>query len=671
MSDDLIGQSLGQYQIRVLLGRGGMSSVYLAFQPSMERTVAIKVLPREFMHDKTFLTRFQQEARTIAKLEHLHILPVYDVGEDKGIPYLVMRYLPGGTFADMIAEKLPPIAATVRLLGQIADALDYAHERGIIHRDLKPSNILLDNSNNAYLADFGIARVAEGVGVTGSRVMGTPPYIAPEMVRKDEKLTASVDIYALGIITFEALTGRPPFYDEDPMKTLMMHVLEPVPSARRIDPNIKPEMDEVLMKCLAKTPHERYRTAGEFAAALARAAAPSRDGRGRTPVASTARPEEKTPVAVQPPRSGEWLAPGGAGRGGLIAFGVTLAILGGGLLTGFALTGGNPARLFGAPDSRPTATHTPTVTVTPRGNPGVSGPTLTPRATSFLPPPGGGARLAFASERDGNLELYLMNLDGSDLRRITHNIAPDFDPAWSPDGRKIAYASSTDGDPEIKVLDLASCINQVGSCDSTARQITNNTATDWNPAWSPDGQWIAFSSNRDGHFDIYMMRPDGSDVRRLTTGDADAFSPRWSPDGTQIAFHVQEGNSSDLYIVSAAGGAPRQITSGAGLDLWPDWSPDGTKLVYTSTKADPGGKRALFTIDLNTGSLARLTGGDSNHDDPAWSPDGTRIAYDSDQAGDGHFDLYVLELATGEITRLTDTPQNNVGPAWQPAQNEP
>ena len=145
MSDALIGQTLGHYEIRALLGKGGMSTVYMAYQPSMDRMVALKILPREFLHDDTFLIRFEREIKTIAKLEHLHILPVYDAGQEGGIPYIAMRYLPGGTLADLIDQKLPPLTTIIRLVGQIAGALDYAHDREIIHRDLKPSNILLDS----------------------------------------------------------------------------------------------------------------------------------------------------------------------------------------------------------------------------------------------------------------------------------------------------------------------------------------------------------------------------------------------------------------------------------------------------------------------------------------------------------------------------------------------
>lgn len=269
MPEDLIGKKLGPYEIRMLLGKGGMSSVYMAYQPSMDRVVALKVLPPEFLHDSTFLARFQNEARMVAKLEHINILPVYDVGEDRGIPYIVMRYLSGGTVSDLLADHLPDNETIARILEQVASALDYAHARGIIHRDIKPSNVLLDSSGNAYLADFGIARmVAEASGLTGSRVIGTPSYVAPEQVKKGQVITESVDTYALGVLAYEMLAGEPPYRDDDPTKTLMAHVMEPVPSVRDIDPNVSPEIDRAIQKALAKRAEDRYPSATAFAQAF-------------------------------------------------------------------------------------------------------------------------------------------------------------------------------------------------------------------------------------------------------------------------------------------------------------------------------------------------------------------------------------------------------------------
>lgn len=665
MPTDLVGQRLGQYEIRALLGKGGMSSVYLAYQPAMGRVVAVKVLPPEFLHDDTFLMRFQAEVRTIARLEHLHILPVYDVGEDNGIPYYVMRYLPGGTLADLIEGHLPDLPRVVQIVGQVADALDYAHERGIIHRDLKPSNVLLDSNGNAYLADFGIARVQEAsTTLTGSQVIGTPPYVAPEMVRRGEPITHAVDIYALGVMTYQMLTGELPYYDPDPVKTLMMHALEPVPSVRDFDPNISPALDAVVQRCLAKKPQDRYPTAGAFARDLTLAAEgerptlsapPIREEHTAAPEAPTLPPQAGYRYAAYGPEEGE--ARRGVGSC-LIVLGVFAALVAGVVLTAFVLTDGHPLSLLTVLQAPPTRTPQPTVTPTSSAQgTAVITPTGTGMPSEALP---GGGQLAFASNRDGDYEIYLIDADGSNLRQLTHNTAFDFDPAWSPDGAQIVFASSADGDPEIAIM------NADGS---NVRQITRNTDRDADPAWSPDGEWIAFTSDRDGDFELYLMRPDGSDVRQLTFNEVDDFSPAWSPDGTQIAYYVKVGDdatSAELYLLDVDGGTSTRLTQNAVPDQWPDWSPDGMRLVFSSAQGLVDGRRALFEYNLRTGRITQLTSGLGHDDDAVWSPDGKRIAFDSDRDGSGLFNLYLLDLSSGDLQRLTNVAANDVTPAWRP-----
>lgn len=705
MSDALIGQKLGQYEIRMLLGKGGMSTVYLAYQPSMDRVVAIKVLPREFLHDETFLTRFQREVRTIAKLEHLHILPIYDVGEVDGVPFYVMRYLSGGTLADLIDSKLPDMQTILRITGQIAGALDYAHERGIIHRDLKPSNVLLDNSGNAYLADFGIAHFQAEVSATdGSQVVGTPSYIAPEIVRQGEEITHSVDLYALGAITYEMFTGDPPYIADDPTARLMAHVLEPVPSVRDFDPNISPAVDAVIQRCLAKFPAERYASASEFVRELARAAEagmptlelpPVMDDGGPTVVASSAATEDTQPVTpvepAPPPGYAPYYGPPPGYRpryeqeeedrprrfrygGCLVILGVILALLAGMVVSAFALTEGDPLSLMNV--LTPIFTREPEDGASEQeaGGEPLTGsdaaefeggePIETPEPgdeAAAPPQTGSSTRLAFTSNRDGDYEIYTIGVDGSDLQQLTDNDTYDFDPDWSPDGTQIVYVTTIGGYAEIMVMDADG---------GNPRQITDNREIkDTDPAWSPLGDRIAFSSDRDGDFDIYTMRPDGSDVQQVTNGEFDELNPSWSPDGSQLVFYVQDPENlgmTDLYVVDAAGGQPRRLTENDVLDQWPDWSPDGTLVAFTSAQGQDVGRRAIFALDLTTGATRQLTDGAGRDDDPVWSPDGQFIAFDSDRDGDGMFDVFVLNVATGEIHRVTDEDGNDVAPAWQP-----
>ncbi|MCL4256227.1 MAG: serine/threonine protein kinase, partial [Anaerolineae bacterium] len=204
--DDLIGKTLGQFEIAEEIGRGGMATVYKARQRSMNRTVAIKVLPRQMLHDPGFYERFEREVDVISHLEHPHILPIYDYGQDDGLPYIAMRYLGGGSLEQRIRRGHVRVEDIEKPLRQVAQALDYAHQQGIIHRDLKPGNIMLDENGNAYLTDFGIARVL-GSDLTGSMIIGTPAYMSPEQAN-GLPVDGRSDIYSLGIVLYEWITGR-------------------------------------------------------------------------------------------------------------------------------------------------------------------------------------------------------------------------------------------------------------------------------------------------------------------------------------------------------------------------------------------------------------------------------------------------------------------------------
>ena len=267
--EDLSGQTLGPYRLLNRIGAGGMATVYRAYQPNMDRYVAVKVLPREFAQDPAFVGRFEQEARTIAKLEHRHILPVYDYGEDGGVTYLVMRYIDAGTLKDLIERGPVDAPAAAQLTAQVAEALGYAHRLGVIHRDVKPSNVLLDQGGDTYLTDFGIARLVEVVSrFTGSgQLLGTPSYMSPEQ-GQGQPVDHRSDIYSLGIVLYELVTGSPPFEAETPIAVVLMHIQDPLPPPRQFDPAIPEEIERIILKATAKSPDDRFQSADDMARAL-------------------------------------------------------------------------------------------------------------------------------------------------------------------------------------------------------------------------------------------------------------------------------------------------------------------------------------------------------------------------------------------------------------------
>ncbi len=272
--ENYVGKQLGNYRLVEMIGKGGMAAVYRATQPSVNRDVAIKIMSPSLTENEAFVQRFKNEAQVIANLEHAYILPVYDFGEEDNLLFIVMRYLPSGSLADIIGEKPDgiPLDRAITIFNQIGEALDYAHSKGIIHRDLKPGNILLDGRGTAYLSDFGIAKQIEGAeNLTGTGgVVGTPSHMAPEQ-GLGEKLDGRSDQYAMGVILFEMLTGRLPFTAENPMALMLKHINEPTPSPRLFNNSIPAPVESVILRLLSKEPDERYASAGEMVKAIEKA----------------------------------------------------------------------------------------------------------------------------------------------------------------------------------------------------------------------------------------------------------------------------------------------------------------------------------------------------------------------------------------------------------------
>jgi tRNA A-37 threonylcarbamoyl transferase component Bud32 len=295
-------EKIGRYEIKREIGRGGMATVYHAYDPRFEREVAVKVLPREFLHDTMFLARFEREAKTIAALEHPAIASVYDYGEDQGQPYLVMRYLGGGSLVDRILAGPMALDEALAIIERIAAALDRAHSKGIIHRDVKPSNIMFDDYGDAYLSDFGIVKVTEATSqLTGSGVVGTPAYMAPEMA--DQGGTSPlIDLYALGVTLFQMLTGALPYVADTPMGIIMAHISKPVPDVRSLRSDLPEDVQTVVERALAKDPTERYQSAGALAAELEEAATTGLTHKPAAPAAApipATKPATPTPVVPQ------------------------------------------------------------------------------------------------------------------------------------------------------------------------------------------------------------------------------------------------------------------------------------------------------------------------------------------------------------------------------------
>ncbi|HLO30692.1 MAG TPA: serine/threonine-protein kinase, partial [Anaerolineales bacterium] len=416
---------VGRYKIKSELGSGGMATVYRAYDPISNREVAIKVLPAEMLHNLVTRARFKRELKLIASLEHPAIVPVYDVGgDDDHQPFFVMRYMSGGSLSDMIKKGKFSLRDAASIIERLAAALDHAHSKGVIHRDIKPDNVLFDASDNPYLSDFGVAKFTETlVSATGREVIGTPAYISPEQAL-GENVDHRADIYGLGAILYEMLTGERPFSKDTVIGLALQHVNDPVPNILKARPDLPPEVDVIIKTAMAKNREQRYDTALELAHELNKVAF---EGEPTLPKFSALVDRQTAPVSAA--RRMGWLV------AGLI---LLFAIAGG----AYGLRGQLPFLFAPAPTATATATAipptiTPTLTFTPE-------PTLTPTVTATVGEgtptvpsiPGGADKIAFLV---GN-QLYLMDVDGSNLIQVRTDNSAKSRLHWLRDGQ-LTYVS--------------------------------------------------------------------------------------------------------------------------------------------------------------------------------------------------------------------------------------
>ena len=376
MDENLIGRTLGQYRIVAEIGHGGMADVYKAYQKSLGRHVAIKILPAVLSRDETFRARFEREARAVARLRHPNILTVFDYGEQEGITYIVMEYARGGTLKDWMAESFS-LEKAVEMINQVGSALAYAHRQGVVHRDVKPGNVLLTGEGWPLLSDFGLAKMVEGskeLTASGMSV-GTPEYMSPEQGQGLPTDHRS-DIYALGVMLYEMVTGRKPYTADTPMAVIIKHMTAPLPSPRALRPDLPASIERVIIRAMAKLPEDRYANADEMAAALESALRRAEAGLEEAPE------EEELPESVvQPLRE----TPPRKKRFSIWAVLAVLVLLigGGGALAWNRVPGFSKAvwSFFGPPTA--TATHTAVPSVVPTCTPSPTStdtprPTLTP-----------------------------------------------------------------------------------------------------------------------------------------------------------------------------------------------------------------------------------------------------------------------------------------------------
>jgi tRNA A-37 threonylcarbamoyl transferase component Bud32 len=378
---DLTGKTLGNYRIVERIGRGGMATVYKAYQPALERSVAIKVIHKQLaVDDEKFLKRFQREAKAVATLRHPNIVQVFDFGTEGDVSYMVMEYLEGTTLKaelDVLAEKdeTMPLEEAQRIFQAVASALEYAHRQGMVHRDIKPANVMLTTKGDVILTDFGIAKIVGGTQYTATgAITGTPTHMSPEQ-GQGERGDERSDIYALGVVLYEMVTGRVPFDADTPLAVILKHISAPLPLPRQLNPAIPEAVEQVILKALAKDPNDRYQRVAQMADALEVALV------GEAGPVRESPPERAVAPPVPPSRAVPWTSIGlGLVGVGLLALAIAILAIG-----GIALLARRPTL---TPVLTPTATKTAVETATPTATAPVM-PTRAPERAQYLYDPEG------------------------------------------------------------------------------------------------------------------------------------------------------------------------------------------------------------------------------------------------------------------------------------------
>jgi tRNA A-37 threonylcarbamoyl transferase component Bud32 len=644
---------IGRYKIKSELGRSGMATVYRAFDPVSNREVAIKMLPRKMMDNLVTRARFKREIKLISTLEHPAIVPVYDVGgEDNHQPFFVMRYMAGGSLSEMIKQKRFSLRDAALVIERLAAALDHAHSQGVIHRDIKPDNVLFDTSNNPYISDFGVAKITESlVSSTNQEVIGTPAYISPEQAL-GEDVDRRADIYGLGAMLYEMLTGERPFGKDTVIGLALQHVNDPVPNVLNLRPDLPGEVDVIIKRAMAKNRENRYDTALELAHELNKAAYEGEPTLQKIP----AMVDRQADPARFSSRAGWFVA--------------ALILL-------LALAGGAYA-YFGQPSPPVTPPPAPTVTeipaspspapsVSPTAAPEVT-PTVEVTATVGTPVPqvpvlpGGTDKIAFLA---GN-QLYLMDADGGNLIQVRTDNSAKSQLQWLPDGR-LVYVSR----------------NCVYSMDMDTRQpqqlmcfVSDELLEDFEV--SPDGKLVAISIQRTLNilpFDTEVLKNIDSRFSLLALRENCFYNQYafrevlWSKTGTQIAAHVVDTelvSSDQVFLlnisipncdtvgpvrVAKIPGTQIDFDSGSSKRITSyDWDGDHLFLLNDSIRNDGFGDLYLYNTQSREGQKINPIDGECCYRDARWSPDKSYIFFVFQRVGTTQIEFYYIpyeELGNG------------------------
>jgi eukaryotic-like serine/threonine-protein kinase len=731
----MIGRTVSHYRVLEQLGGGGMGVVYKGEDTRLKREVALKFLPETHFQDPAARERFAREAQSASALNHPNICTVYDIGEHDGHPFIVMEHLQGETLKARIASRRFSLDEILDVGIQIADALDAAHGKGIVHRDIKPANVFVTSRGHVKVLDFGLALLSSTLapefdGATRTALqqltspgtaLGTVAYMSPQQAL-GQRLDARTDLFSLGVVLYEMATGALPFKGDTSAAIFDAILHQASASPRAVRPDLPPEFERIVTKCLEKDADLRYQSARELLADLKRLKRDADSGRSVATVAGQSK--RRAPAATM-----------------VSAAAAAIVLVAGAV---WWMTHGTRAA------SLPAGPLTITPFTFDRGG------KISPR----LSPDGQRVAYTWSGPNDDDWEIYVKEV-GAGTRPIritqTHSVYPS-SPAWSSDGRQLAFVRATAldhaaiylvpslGGQEQKVVDIvgnlvtatyyfvpalmwtpdgASLVYAERTSDDVPARIVSfslathekrsltspvtKTIGDLNPSVSPDGRLLAFVRSSSGVFgdqDVWLQPLGGGQARQLTFGRAWFVTDlAWTADGHGILYPVGTVNSGGrLFRVSVDGGTPEPIagigenalqasvagtrmvyvqsTLGGAYDTWrlartsaasaatpPEdqivsgehavYSPDGKKLAFESLRT---GFRAIWVSDLDGANAVQLTTLKTGATSPQWSPDGRRLSFDSIESG--NWDVYVVDADGGVPKRLTLESADESMPSW-------
>lgn len=701
------------FRVERELGGGGMSRVFLVDDMELGRKIVLKVLPPDLAAGLS-VERFKREVQLAAKLQHPHIVPLLTAGAKDGLLYFSMPFISGESLRARLASQHElPIPTVVRILRDVVDALAYAHASGVVHRDIKPDNVLL-SGHHALVTDFGVSKAlssstGESSITSVGIALGTPAYMSPEQASADPNIDHRADIYSLGALAYELLTGQP-LFSGAPQHVLAAHVTaapEPVTTHR---PSVPPALAQVVMRCLEKRRADRWQSADELLAQLEVLATPS-GGLTPTTAALSARRVPRTAwqiaalvlaVATMAASARWWLkrtpppyivastaqitnAPG---------LELDATISPDGKLVAYAAgTVGRTrilVRQISGGAARPLSDRAPEPQRTPRWSPDGQQVTFVVGQTLYVAPALGGtarslmtagpyefaspalapdgATVAFAKQ-DG---IYVQPLSGGAPKKVAAARWPNY-VVWAPDARRIAYVSDnpwfTYSNPMLgNIANSSIWIANVEGAEPT--RVSDAAHLNASPVWTPNGRALLYVSSLGGGRDIYQQalgrtgEPQGAPVR-LTTG-LNAHSISLSADGSGLSYTVLTTRSNPWWApitpnrvtpLTAAKPIVDENQTVEGVSV----SPDGKWLAFDSNRE---GHQQIFKLPVTGGEPVQLTRDSADSFDPMWSKDGGMITYHSWKSGNR--DVYVMNADGGDIRRVTGYPGHEMGPGWSP-----